>query len=118
MLGMGVMGKPTLAQLVYNDEQVQSFFELKAWSCVSEDFDAVRVTKTVLRFFSSENCEGKDLSWLQERLKANLRGKKFLVVLDDLWNENYIDWTHLRTPFEAGPPGSVIIIMTCNDEVS
>jgi hypothetical protein len=48
--GMGGMGKTTLAQLVYNDEQVQSFFELKAWTCVSEDFDAVRVTKTVLQF--------------------------------------------------------------------
>jgi hypothetical protein len=77
ILGMGGMGKTTLAQLVYNDEQVQSFFELKAWTCVSEDFDAVRVTKTVLQFVSSENCEGKDLSWLQEKLKENLKGRSF-----------------------------------------
>ncbi|XP_059441202.1 putative disease resistance RPP13-like protein 1 [Corylus avellana] len=116
--GMGGMGKTTLAQLVYNDEQVQSFFELKAWTCVSEDFDAVRVTKTVLQFFSSENCEGKDLSWLQEKLKANLTRRKFLVILDDLWNEKYSDWTHLRAPFEAGAAGSAIVITTRNHGVS
>jgi len=114
IIGMGGVGKTTLAQLVYNDEKVQSFFDLKAWACVSEDFDAVRVTKTILEFLTSENCESKDLNWLQVKLK----GKKFLVILDDLWNENYHDWTILRAPFEAGAPGSTIVITTRNEGVT
>jgi hypothetical protein len=118
IIGMGGIGKTTLAQLVYNDENVDSFFDVKAWACVSEDFDAVRVTKTILQSFANENCEGKDLNWLQNKLKEKLKGKRFLVVLDDFWHENYLDWTILRAPFEAGAPRSTIVITTRNKEVS
>jgi hypothetical protein len=118
IIGMGGIGKTTLAQLVYNDEKVESFFDVKAWACVSEDFDVVKVTKTILQSFTSENCEGKDLNGLQVKLKDNLKGKKFLVVMDDLWNENYHDWSILRAPFEAGASGSTIVITTRNEGVS
>jgi len=118
IIGMGGIGKTTLAQLVYNDEKVESFFDVKAWACVSEDFDAVRVTKAILQCFTSENCEGKDLNWLQNKLKEKLKGKKFFVVLDDLWNENYLDWSILCAPFEAGAPRSTIVITTRNEGVS
>ncbi|XP_059440809.1 putative disease resistance RPP13-like protein 1 [Corylus avellana] len=117
---MGGIGKTTLAQLVYNDEKVQSSFEVKAWSCVSEDFNVDRVTKTILQSLipASENCDGKDRNWLQVKLKEKLQGKKFLVVLDDLWNEKYHDWTILRAPFLAGASGSTIVITTRNERVS
>jgi Leucine-rich repeat (LRR) protein len=119
IIGMGGIGKTTLAQLVYNDKKVESFFDVKAWACVSQDFDAVRVTKTILQsLITSENCEGKDLNWLQNKLKETLNGKKFFVVLDDLWNDNYHDWSILRAPFEAGAPRSTIIITTRNEGVS
>jgi Leucine-rich repeat (LRR) protein len=118
ILGMGGIGKTTLARLLFNDENVQSFFDLKAWTCVSEDFDVVRVTKAILKSVTSESCEDNDLNLLQVKLKEKLKGKKFLVVLDDLWNENYDDWTILRAPFLAGAPGSRIIITTRNERVS
>ncbi|KAG6672990.1 hypothetical protein I3842_16G087300 [Carya illinoinensis] len=118
IVGMGGIGKTTLAQLVYNHKKVQSFFDLKKWACVSEDFDVAAVTKTILQSLILENCEGKDLNWLQEKLKEELRGKKFLVILDDVWNENYNDWTRLRAPFEVGAPGSSIIVTTRIHRVS
>jgi hypothetical protein len=116
--GMGGIGKTTLAQLLFNDEKLQSFFDMKAWACVSEDFDVVRVTKTVLKSVTSESCDDNDLNLLQVKLKKELTGKKFLVVLDDLWNENYHDWTILCAPFLVGAPGSTIIITTRNERVS
>ncbi|KAG2664657.1 hypothetical protein I3760_16G092700 [Carya illinoinensis] len=115
IVGMGGIGKTTLAQLVY--QKVQGF-DLKAWACVSEDFDVATVTKTILQSVTSENCKGKDLNWMQEKLKQELLGKRFLVILDDVWNENYNDWTLLRAPFEAGAPGSSIIVTTRNLGVS
>jgi Leucine-rich repeat (LRR) protein len=118
ILGMGGIGKTTLAQFLFNDEKVQSFFDPKAWACVSEDFDTDRVTKAILQSLTHENCDGKDRNWLQVKLKERLNGKKFLVVLDDLWNENYQDWTILLAPFLTGAPGSKIIITTRNEKVS
>jgi hypothetical protein len=118
ILGMGGIGKTTLTQFLFNDEKVQSFFDQKAWACVSEDFDTDRVTKAILQSLTHENCDGKDRNWLQVKLKERLNGKKFLVVLDDLWNDNYQDWTILLAPFLAGAPGSRIVITTRSKEVS
>ncbi|XP_062173781.1 putative disease resistance RPP13-like protein 1 [Alnus glutinosa] len=116
--GMGGIGKTTLAKFVFHDKKVQSFFDLKAWACVSEDFDAIRVTKTILASVTSENFGDNDLNLLQVKLKETLKGKKFLVVLDDLWNENYDSWTILLAPFLEGAPGSAIVITTRNQGVS
>ncbi|KAL0007593.1 hypothetical protein SO802_009095 [Lithocarpus litseifolius] len=118
IVGMGGIGKTTLAQLVYNDAKVNSYFDMKAWACVSEEFDGVKVTKTILKYFSSDNCDDNDLNLLQVKLKEKLYAKKFPVILDDVWNENYNDWTILRAPFEVGAPGSRIVITTRNEGVS
>ncbi|XP_050281697.1 putative disease resistance RPP13-like protein 1 [Quercus robur] len=118
ILGMGGLGKTTLAQLVYNDDEVSRYFDLKAWACVSEDFDIIRVTKAILLSVISEHCDANDLNSIQVKLKETLSGKKFLLILDDVWNENYDDWTKLRSPFEFGAPGSKIIVTTRNYGVS
>ncbi|KAG2708522.1 hypothetical protein I3760_05G197600 [Carya illinoinensis] len=118
IIGMGGIGKTTLAQFVYNDEEVKSSFEPRAWTCVSEDFDAIRVTKAILKSLSGQSNDDNDLNLLQIKLSEALKGKKFLVILDDLWNENYNDWTILLAPFKAGAPGSVVIITTRNRGVS
>ena len=51
-------------------------------------------------------------------MKKQLSGKKFLLILDDVWIENYSDWTKLRLPFESGAPGSKILITTRHANVS
>ncbi|KAK9232402.1 hypothetical protein WN943_022648 [Citrus x changshan-huyou] len=116
---MGGLGKTTLAQLVYNDDRVGDHFDLRAWICVSNDFDVVRITKVILRFIVADpNVDNHDWNLLQLRLKKQLSGKRFLLVLDDVWNESYNDWADLSRPFEAGAPGSKIIVTTRNQGVA
>ncbi|KAL9429687.1 hypothetical protein AB3S75_031497 [Citrus x aurantiifolia] len=112
--GMGGVGKTTLAQLVYNDDRVQRHFEIKGWTCVSDDFDVPRVTKSILKSIANVTVDDNDLNLLQEKLKKQLSGNKFLLVLDDVWNENYIRWRKLRCPFVAGAAGSKIVVTTRN----
>ncbi|KAH9684615.1 putative disease resistance RPP13-like protein 1 [Citrus sinensis] len=119
IIGMGGLGKTTLAQLVYNDKQVEDHFDLKAWTCVSDDFDVFRLTKSILiSIAADQNADNQDLNLLQEKLKKHLFGKKFLLVLDDVWNEDYNDWVDLSLPFEAGAQGSKIVVTTRNQEVA
>ncbi|TYH06596.1 hypothetical protein ES288_A08G167400v1 [Gossypium darwinii] len=118
IVGMAGVGKTTLAQLVYNDVNVESFFDLRVWVCVSEEFDVVKVTATVLQAVSMEGCNLKDLNLPQVSLKEKLFGKKIFVVLDDVWNENYEQWEVLRMPFIAAEAGSRILMTTRNKRVA
>ncbi|XP_052486532.1 putative disease resistance RPP13-like protein 1 isoform X2 [Gossypium raimondii] len=115
IVGMGGMGKTTLAQLVYNDPSIKESFDHKSWVCVSDDFDAVNITKTILRSLDADSPDENDLNLLQVKLKEKLSGKRFLLVLDDIWNESYSDWTILRAPFGAG---AKIIVTTRLQKVS
>ncbi|XP_056175388.1 putative disease resistance protein At3g14460 [Syzygium oleosum] len=117
IVGMGGIGKTALAQRLYNDSRVNSCFERTAWVCVSDVFNVLDIIKTILRSIIELSNESEDLNRLQVKLKDNLPGKKFLVVLDDVWNENYLEWTALLKPFEAGAKGSKIIVTTRNRTV-
>ncbi|RHN66394.1 putative P-loop containing nucleoside triphosphate hydrolase, leucine-rich repeat domain, L [Medicago truncatula] len=118
ILGMGGVGKTTLAQLVYNNEKVQDHFDFKAWACVSEDFDILSVTKTLLESVTSRAWETNNLDFLRVELKKTLSDKRFLFVLDDLWNDNYNDWDELVTPLINGNSGSRVIVTTRQQKVA
>ncbi|KAL6311893.1 hypothetical protein AAG906_026538 [Vitis piasezkii] len=119
IVAMGGMGKTTLARLVYDDAETTKHFDLKAWVCVSDRFHAERITKTILNSVASQSStDSQDFNQIQDKLREELKGKKFLLVLDDMWNDNYGDWCCLQSPFLSGSQGSKIIVTTRNKKVA
>ncbi|KAK9068119.1 hypothetical protein SSX86_012230 [Deinandra increscens subsp. villosa] len=112
IVGMGGVGKTTLARLLYDEKQVKDHFELKAWVCVSDEFDSFDISKVIFQSVTGESKNFADLNLLQVALRDHLRGKRFLLVLDDVWSESCEDWETLVGPFHACAPGSKIIMTT------
>ncbi|CAI0461770.1 unnamed protein product [Linum tenue] len=117
IVGMGGVGKTTLAQLVYNDRRVEDCFNVKAWVCVSQEPSISKITKDILEEVTGGTFDG-NFNQLQLELKGRLKGKKFLIVLDDVWNDKYADWDVLRRPLMTGVPGSVVLVTTRNESVA
>ncbi|XP_016478247.1 putative disease resistance RPP13-like protein 1 [Nicotiana tabacum] len=118
IVGMGGVGKTTLAQLAYNDAKINDCFDLKIWVCVSEVFDVLGITNLIFESVAPESREIKGLDMLQVSLKEKLSKNRFLLVLDDVWNENYGMWDLLLSPLRVGLPGSKIVVTTRNEGVA
>ncbi|RDY02187.1 putative disease resistance RPP13-like protein 1, partial [Mucuna pruriens] len=118
IVGMGGLGKTTLAQLVYNDSRIESIFDIKAWVCVSEEFDIFNVTTTILERVTGSTDKSRDLEMIHTRLKENLSGKKFLLVLDDVWNHERGKWEELQKPLVFGAAGSRVLVTTRSQKVA
>ncbi|KAK2651439.1 hypothetical protein Ddye_011295 [Dipteronia dyeriana] len=78
IVGMGGIGKTTLARKVYNDKEVK-IFNPKAWVCVSDDFDLLRISKAIIESITGRSCDLKDLNAMQIQLKHKVAGKKILT---------------------------------------
>nr|XP_043611876.1 putative disease resistance RPP13-like protein 1 [Erigeron canadensis] len=117
IVGLGGVGKTTLARVLYNDEQVKGHFELRAWVCVSDEFDVFNVSKAIYQAVCGETKEFANLNLLHVALKEKLSNKRFLLVLDDVWNEDHQSWIALKQPL-VGAPGSKVIVTTRNTIVA
>ncbi|MQM15398.1 hypothetical protein Taro_048345, partial [Colocasia esculenta] len=119
VVGMGGAGKTTLVQHVYNNPAVESYFQPKMWVCVSNDFDLKRVTGKIMEAASisdkaKELWESSNWDVAQKGLRDRIEGKRFLLVLDDVWEEDPSKWDHLYN----GAKGSKIIVTTRSRKVS
>ncbi|CAL4963701.1 unnamed protein product [Urochloa decumbens] len=112
IVGMGGMGKTTLAQLIYHDPDVQKHFELRKWVCVSDDFDVFKIANKIC------NSSEKNLEEAQKKLQEELKGKRYLIVLDDVWNEVAHKWEKLKASLQHGSNGSVILTTTRKEGVA
>ncbi|XP_028754370.1 putative disease resistance protein RGA1 [Neltuma alba] len=112
IIGIGGLGKTTLAQHVFHDKRVVNHFELRIWVCVSEDFGLKRLSKAIIESATGHVCADLDLEPLQRRLQEVLGGKRYLLVLDDVWNEKQEEWDKLKSVFACGSKGASILVTT------
>ncbi|RVW83191.1 putative disease resistance protein RGA1 [Vitis vinifera] len=118
IVGMGGIGKTTLAQLAYNDDRVKAYFHERMWVCVSDPFDPMRISRAILEALQKESSGFHELEDVQQKICTLIADKKFLLVLDDVWTENYELWEQVESSLKGGAPGSRILVTTRNENVS
>ncbi|KAG8364955.1 hypothetical protein BUALT_Bualt18G0052400 [Buddleja alternifolia] len=116
--GMGGLGKTTLAKLVYNDARIEKHFELRIWVCVSDDFNTERLVREIIESIEGGGCSVSGSDPLQRLLREKLRGRKFLLVLDDVWNEDNNMWDGLKQVLRYGSKGSMLMVTTRIEKVA
>ncbi|CAL1393401.1 unnamed protein product [Linum trigynum] len=115
ILGMGGLGKTALAQCIYNDETLSTCFQLKIWICVSDNFDQALLVRKMLESITRRKLEDLDLDILKGELKKEMDNKRFLLVLDDVWNHGDYkgNWDSLMSFWlQVGAVGSKVIVTT------
>ncbi|KAJ0978086.1 hypothetical protein J5N97_013560 [Dioscorea zingiberensis] len=118
IVGFGGLGKTTLAQLVYNDDRTCKHFEQRIWVCVSNEFDNRKLIRSIIETITGRECQLKHMNSLQLCLREHLSGKRFLLVLDDVWNENHEKWDKLRILLTGFGKGSRVIVTTRSERVA
>ncbi|XP_039158296.1 putative disease resistance protein RGA3 [Eucalyptus grandis] len=120
IVGKGGLGKTALSRLVYNDGEVEKHFDLKMWVCVSDVFDVNLIIKEILKSANYQDHENKPLDQLelQRLLRETLGKEKYLLVLDDIWNEDRLKWLVLGDWLKGGEWGSKILVTTRSHTVA
>ncbi|CAL9116039.1 unnamed protein product, partial [Musa acuminata var. zebrina] len=118
IVGIGGVGKTTLAQQAYNHKRVQDYFHPKVWLCVSDNFNVERLTKEIIESITENKCDLSNLETLQVVVKKKLTSKRFLLVLDDVWNEKSRKWKTFCDLLGNAVPGSKILVTTRSKKIA
>ncbi|XP_057775548.1 putative late blight resistance protein homolog R1C-3 [Salvia miltiorrhiza] len=110
IMGMGGIGKTTLARHIFEHALVKQRFDICAWTTISQTYNVRETLREVL--FQATGNSGSDLSEdeLGLKLYQYLWGRRYLIIMDDMWSIEV--WDKIRSFFPDYNDGSRIIVTT------
>ncbi|CAN4080181.1 unnamed protein product [Withania somnifera] len=125
IVGMGGVGKTTLAKEVYNQTQIRERFDTRAWLYVSQDYKPMKIIKElILQLASPEEDKVKIVdtmdrlseAGLEEMLQRRLEDTRYFIVLDDIWTTEA--WNLIVRSFPDNDKSSRLLLTSRRKEVA
>ncbi|XP_062014617.1 disease resistance protein RPM1-like [Rosa rugosa] len=123
VVGMGGSGKTTLVAKTFNNEKVKRHFNCYAWITISQTYDVVHLFRSLIRELYksrkeeySGNLNAMSRIELLGLLVNYLESKRYLVVLDDVWDIK--GWREIKVSLQDRQLGSRIIVTTRKEDVA
>ena len=123
VVGMGGVGKTTMAKKVYDNHRVKEHFQYHAWITVSQSYDKRELLRSILkRFYEVKNGLFPDriVTMEEEELIKEIREylgqERYLVVFDDVWEIGF--WGNMEHALLDHDNGSRILVTTRNEDVA
>ncbi|KAK4719028.1 hypothetical protein R3W88_017366 [Solanum pinnatisectum] len=114
--GMPGLGKTTLARKVYNNPSIVNHFDVKAWCAVSQAYNRRTLLVKIFKQATNDDSEIKEDDDIADMLCKSLIGKRYLIVLDDIWDVEA--WEDLGICFPQGEYGSRAVVTTRIEQVA
>ncbi|GFZ08632.1 NB-ARC domain-containing disease resistance protein [Actinidia rufa] len=121
--GMGGSGKSTLVAKAYKNEAVKRYFDCRAWVTVTTHYRIEDIFRRMIEEFIPRRKElvpselkAKGYKQLAEILVEFLQQKRYVIVLDDVWDNNF--WNQVSAALPDCIHGSRIILTTRNKDIA
>ncbi|EYU26321.1 hypothetical protein MIMGU_mgv1a018922mg [Erythranthe guttata] len=114
IVGMGGIGKSCLARHLYHHRRVADHFDCRLWVFVSTKFNPKQVIKELMAQVLDKPIfmDNETLPQLASRLRRCLEGKRYLIVLDDVWEDEH--WEFLASLFPCEEKASRLLLTSRN----
>ncbi|KAH0659005.1 hypothetical protein KY285_027554 [Solanum tuberosum] len=86
IFGMPGLGKTTLASKVYNNLSIVIYFDVKAWCAISQAYNRRTILVEIFKQATNDKIKIKEDDDVADMLRRVLLGKRYLIVLDDIWD--------------------------------
>jgi replication-associated recombination protein RarA len=114
--GIGGIGKTTLARLIYNDPNFKCYTHV--WVDVSRRFDLNKICESTISQISGKESRANERKIVHSCLTKLLSGKKILIVLDDLWEDDQFHLQELKDMLYHADSNIIILVTTRSERVA
>ncbi|XP_057517734.1 putative disease resistance protein RGA4 [Amaranthus tricolor] len=119
IVGMAGLGKTALFKRAFDRDDVRKHFEKRIWVCVSHDFEVKGILDKMIKLLDDETSKKSSYQATVAKLEMELRGKRYLLVLDDVWDTILTVWESLGSVLLdiGGSNGTVVLATSHSSQV-